>query len=126
MGEKAPTDLNEYLLSKGVDLSVHKPDITELGDAVEKASTAWTNNKEGIKAIVENRMQKLREEIIFSCVPQELLVKREALVELSKIFGDFEACVQESKKRAENKESEAEEEPATEVEEEPLDDNSSM
>lgn len=118
--------LQEYLLNQQVDLSTKKPDILDDTELLSKSASAWTKEQEGIRATIENRMQKIREQLIFSATPYETLPKREALAELAALLSDFEANKQESAKRAEKREEEAEEVPATEVEEEPADDKTSM
>ena len=124
MTEKV-VDLQQYLLTQKVDLAKKKPSILEDTELLSKSATAWTNGEEGIRATIENRMQQLREELIFSCTPYEQLPKREALAELAALLSDFEANKLESKKRAELREEQAEEAPVEE-EVQPETDNSSM
>lgn len=119
-------DLQQYLLTQKVDLSTKKPDILENDELLGKSASAWTKEGEGIKATIENRMQKIRQELIFSATPYEVLPKREALAELATLLADFEANAQESAKRAEKREEQAEEEPEKEEEAEPVEDKSSM
>lgn len=127
-------NLQEYLLNRKVDISQFKPDITEDADSLSAAATAWTSSEKGIRAVIEHRMQKVREEMIFTCQPYETSIKRDILAELATLIEDFEMCAAESKKRAEQREetndeemaAEAEPQPLATIEEESEDDNSSM
>lgn len=118
--------LKEYLLNREVDFMVVKPKMLDDGERLAKAATAWTTNEEGIRVILEHRMEEIREEILLTCTPYELLSLRDRLAELATIIEDFDKAVTESAKRAEKREEEAEEEPPKEEEEEPADDKSSM
>lgn len=124
--KKETESLSSYLIARKVDLRVHKLDLSVQDGAVEKAATAWKNNEEGIRAVIENRMQKIRENLIFDCLPEEVTVKRDILVELALVISDFEKASEESKKRAETHVEELNEEPAPEPDEDDVDSKSSV
>ena len=120
------TGLEEYLLSQNVDITAHKVEITLDEERLHKAAKAWTSEEEGIRAVVENRMQKIRDRILLRAKPQELLVLREALVELAHIFDDFSTCTAEVARRAEEKRETEGEEPIVPIAEEAVQEESSV
>lgn len=93
-------ELEKYLLERGL----HEPDreldreILETPDLLAKAHTAWSHGKEGIHLVVRSRLMKIREELIFRCVPQEVPVLRQALVEVASLLDDFERYAEAHKR----------------------------
>src|SRR4051812_10146397 len=85
-------ELEHYLL----DRELQEPDrdidreILETPDLLAKAATAWSHGKEGIRLVVRSRLMKIRQELLFKAVPQEVMVLRQSLVELAALLDDFE------------------------------------
>jgi hypothetical protein len=133
MAKEQPKNLQEYLLSTGVDITKRRPGVLESDEVLAKVSTAWSNNEEGIRAVIEERMQAIRDDLILSCLPVEVLELRRSLLELGQLLDDFVKYHAEAERRSEEhgkQKEEAEEEAVAETsplaEEVPEEDNSSM
>ena len=101
--------LEEYFLSRDIDLTKDKQSLLEDDNLLNIAATAWGANQDGIQAVIEDRMQKIRHEIIFSCTPYELIPLREKLVVLAQLLEDFENAHIENTKRVQKNAEESEE-----------------
>lgn len=124
-----PLTLQEYLLTQKIDITKRTPGVLESDDALVKASTAWETNQEGIRLVIEGRMQKIRDELILTCTPYEVLEFRRVLLELGSVLEDFEKFKEEASRRAILKGKEKEEQATTveaPVEETPEEDSSSV
>lgn len=132
MGEKIVEkvdSLEQALLNAEVDLTYEKPDIFSTEEGLVNAATAWTNNENGIRAILDSRARELRHKILFTCTPVELAALRERLVEIANIIKSFKDVAAEAERRAKAKdaENEAEFAEATKTESDDVsDDKSSM
>lgn len=122
--------LEQALLNAEVDLTYDKPRIMDTEEGLVNAATAWTNNEQGIRAVLESRAMELRHKILFTCTPVELPALRERLVEIANIIKSFKDVSAEAERRAKLKDEEqTEQQEAAEVEEEETEDvgdNSSM
>jgi len=85
-------NLSKYLLERGVNITSNDldPKITEDTVLLGKVAGAWKTNKEEITAVIQARMNRIREDLILNCIPQETVVLRQVLVELAGIIDDFE------------------------------------
>lgn len=100
---KEPFSLEQYLLSRELtepdrDLDTEILDTPEL---LSKAAAAWLDSKEGIRLVVRSRLMKVRQELIFTAIPQEVPVLRQALLELANLLDDFERYANENARRIE-------------------------
>lgn len=85
-------ELEKYLLDRGLSEPDRELDreILETPELLAKAATAWSHGKEGILLVVRSRLMKIRQELLFKAVPQEVMVLRQALVEVASLLDDFE------------------------------------
>lgn len=107
---KAKSDnLSDYLLSRKLNLSpesvINKNDpVLEDDDILSRVSTIWADNKETITMVIQARVNIIAERLLKNAIPEEVIVLRQAIVEVGAILGDFEAYAQEYERR--NKEEE--------------------
>lgn len=89
----------EYLIGRA--LSAPKLDadkaIVENDDILARIAGL---DEEALAALIEARLQPIREELIAKATPPEVLVLRQALVEVSALLIDHEKYKQEYKRRA--------------------------
>lgn len=88
-------ELSEYLLSRGLSLD---PAVIE-GDydavmsneaLLQEAAELWTAHKGLITAILQARINALGRQILIKAIPQEVIVLRQAVVEVGALTDDFE------------------------------------
>lgn len=119
-------NLSTYLLERGVDLPKPSRDIFDDGERLKNATQAWITCEKGIRAVVEQRVHKIREELLLHARPEEVIVLRQVLVEVASILDDFQTCVAESERRRKAQEGNTEDLPEqTEVEAPDTDDTKS-
>lgn len=96
--------LEQYLLARGLYDPKIDPNkaLLENDELLGKVANLWNNpdSKEALLAIVRIRLDVLREELLFKAVPQEVLVLRQALLEVAAIIPDFEKYAEEHKRRS--------------------------
>lgn len=100
---KAPISLEQYLLARGLSEPDRDLDteILETPELLAKAAAAWVDSKEGIRLVVRSRLLKIRQELIFDAIPQEVPVLRQAVMELAGLLEDFERFAAENARRIE-------------------------
>jgi len=123
-----PKDLSTYLKERDIEFPKPQVDLYQEGEqgaeALKNASEAWSSHQAGIRAVIEHRIGKMREELLLRARPEEVMVIRQALVEVVSILDDFKQATAEFKRRED-----AQDEAGEDLEEEPIetdDDNSSM
>jgi len=99
------SELERYLYNRGIEITGRqKPlEISEDAELLNAVAGAWTSDKEAIQAVVRARIDVLREKLICTALPQEVVVLRNAMVELAGILEDFENIHAEFSEREKNK-----------------------
>ncbi len=84
--------LEQYLLNRGVDIMDRAKPLEIINDKelLTRVAGAWSANKDEIRLVVRARCEKLRHQLIFTALPQETVVLRQALAEVAGILDDFE------------------------------------
>jgi hypothetical protein len=77
--------------------------ILEDEEMLGKVAALWENYPKAIEAVIKARIEPIIMDIVMNIIPQELTVQRQAMVELSALFGDFERYSQEHIRRTQNK-----------------------
>lgn len=109
MDPKAPKtveSLSEYLRARKLyddtlPLYENDPldDIILKDDELLAGAAGVARMEKAIHAIVRVRILKLQRELVLSCVPEEVMVYRQAIVELAAILKDIERYKQEYERR---------------------------
>lgn len=91
------SELERYLYNRRVDINDGKKplEISENEALLAEVAGAWKTDKNAIQAVVRARLDALREKLIFSALPQEVPVIRQAMVELAGVLEDFETVYNE-------------------------------
>lgn len=93
--------LEKYLYQTG--LYDPKRDMSEeiLADRELLAQVAelWKSNEKVIRAVIQARLSPIREELVMNATPPEVLVLRQALVEVAAIITDFQRYAAEHNRR---------------------------
>ena len=92
-------------------------EILSNDDLLSKVSNLWTSNKEAIIAVVKARILTNITELMFKAFPQETIVLRQVILELSQILNDFEKYSSEHLRRVEKKSLEQKDNAGTTAEE---------
>ena len=92
-------------------------EILSNDDLLEKVSNSWTSNKEAITAVIKARILSNITELILKAFPQETIVLRQVILELSQILNDFEKYSSEHLRRVEKKSLEQKDNAGTTAEE---------
>ena len=130
--KKLGEGIKKYLEEYKIDLNEFNPSI--IGDEDEtrlkEVASAWKNNEAGIRAVINNRIQGLRDYIITECDPYEFIPRKLQLLVLIALIGDFQANTAELEERVkqskENPEEDTEEVTEEVTEEQSQEDNSSI
>ncbi len=95
-------DLIKYLNARGIEIRSRQKtsDITDDDQIISDIAGAWKSYKEAITAVVQARCDVLTNKLIYSDMPYEVPVTRQALTELAGILEDFERISQEIANRA--------------------------
>ena len=122
--------LEQYLFNRGLfnpakigqniiegQESVIGGEILSNDDLLEKVSNSWTSNKEAITAVVKERILANITELVLKAFPQETIVLRQVILELSQILNDFEKYSSEHLRRVEKKSLQQEDNAGTTAEE---------
>ena len=92
-------------------------EILSNDDLWEKVSNSWTSNKEAITAVIKARILSNIAELVLKSFPQETIVLRQVILELSQILNDFEKYSSEHLRRVEKKSLQQEDNAGTTAEE---------
>ena len=122
--------LEQYLFNRGLfnpakigqniiegQESVIGGEILSNDDLLAKVSNLWTSNKEAITAVVKERILANITELVLKAFPQETIVLRQVILELSQILNDFEKYSSEHLRRVEKKSLQQEDNAGTTAEE---------
>ena len=122
--------LEQYLFNRGLfnpakigqniiegQESVIGGEILSNDDLLAKVSNLWTSNKEAITAVVKERILANITELVLKAFPQETIVLRQVILELSQILNDFEKYSSEHLRRVEKKSLEQKDNAGTTAEE---------
>ena len=122
--------LEQYLFNRGLfnpakigqniiegQESVIGGEILSNDDLLEKVSNSWTSNKEAITAVIKARILSNIAELVLKSFPQETIVLRQVILELSQILNDFEKYSSEHLRRVEKKSLEQKDNAGTTAEE---------
>ena len=78
-------------------------EILSNDDLLAKVSNLWTSNKEAVTAVIKARILTNITELVLKAFPQETIVLRQVILELSQILNDFEKYSSEHLRRVEKK-----------------------
>lgn len=97
--------LLEYLVSRGLNLEPTEIDkrydpIMENEALVKEAAELWETKQPLITMVLQARINAISYEILTKAPPQEVLVLRQALVEIGALITDFERYKGEYGRRA--------------------------
>ncbi|MBW8034711.1 MAG: hypothetical protein FVQ79_03415 [Planctomycetes bacterium] len=105
--------LEEYLLNRGLNINPIKIEEDPVADSpalVKEVAEVWESHKTALTAVLQARINQISREILQKVRPAELLIYRQALVEVAAVIIDFEKYVGINK-RTEAKEKGGSEEP---------------
>lgn len=93
--------LESYLISRGLydPKQDTKKEILENEALLSAIAGAWNNDKEAIQTVVRARLDVIRDTLLLEAVPQEVMVLRQALLEVAAILTDFESYYEEYQRR---------------------------
>ena len=78
-------------------------EILSNDDLLSKVSNLWTSHKEAVIAVIKARILTNITELVLKAFPQETIVLRQVILELSQILNDFEKYSNEHLRRVEKK-----------------------
>lgn len=93
--------LEKYLLETAVYDPAHalSDEILDQDELLGSVAQAWTTNGDAIRAVVRQRLSKIRTALVMTATPYEVLPLRQALVEVAAILEDFERYTAEADAR---------------------------
>lgn len=93
--------LSEYLKQRGLYLDPTKvdEDIFDNEDLTKEVSEIWQMNGNAIRSVIQARINAIGKYILEKAVPEEVIVNRQAIVELGALVTDFEKALAEQKRR---------------------------
>lgn len=94
--------LSEYLRNRGLNLeplTLEDDPILKNDDLVKEVAGLWQEHKGAIIAVIQGRANAIGKKILHEAVPEEVLVLRQALVELGAMVKDFEKYHAEQERR---------------------------
>lgn len=106
--------LSEYLRNRGLSfdpVEIDKGLDPIMGDEllIKEAAELWDSKNPIIRMVLQARINSIGKLILEKCTPEEVLVYRQALVEISSLIDDFEAYKGEHGRRQANKDKDNEE-----------------
>src|SRR4051794_1659721 len=113
-------DLQAYLIERELyapDTDV-KQAILEDDALLAELAGIWLGHKTALQKLLQARIQPIREKMVLRAHPAEVMVLRQAIVELGALFSDLEGYAAEHERRSKAKEGtqpEAPEEPSSAV-----------
>lgn len=119
-------DLSSYLRNRKLNLSPlysnerKDPIFDAEDDTLNKLATMWTNYHKEIKTFIQRRLNQIQEDLVMKAKPEEVVVLRQAIVEIAVLLDEFEQISQEAERRRqlteEKQEAQAQEEIKPEAE----------
>lgn len=120
-----PQSLEQYLYNRGLkldasDVGSDKDIILDDNELLAQAAGLKQDSEKILTMIIQNRINKIGNELLLKAIPQEMTVLRQAIVEVAKILEDIEIYAIEYRKRKEGADntSSEEDEPTPPPEEE--------
>lgn len=86
------TTVSEYLRKRGLSFDptlVDKDPILDDENLVKEASELWTSKENLIRLIIQARVNAIGRHILNKAIPEEVMVLRQALVEIGALVDDF-------------------------------------
>lgn len=107
--------LSNYLRKRGLDLNslaVQKEEdlVLENDDYLREVAETYQTHQTVIKLVLQARINTLAKYMLDKAIPEEVIVYRQAMVEIGAIVDDLEKYVSEHERRVKNK-TETNEEP---------------
>lgn len=105
------SSLSEYLRNRGLDLeplALDNDTILTNENLTKEVGLLWQEHRGAITAVIQMRANAIAKKILFTAIPEEVVVLRQTLASLRDLFDDFE------KYRAEYERREKETKPAQE------------
>lgn len=95
----------KYLNARGIEIINREVplEITNDEELVADIAGVWKTSNEGIRAVIQARCDILTNKLVFDCLPYEVPIIRQTLIELGGILEDFEKISQEFNSREEIK-----------------------
>lgn len=105
--------LKKFVLKPGLVQPGHDWDkaILENDALLEEIAGLWIGHEKAITALIKSRMYAIEQEMIAEIVPEELLIYRQAMVEIAIIGDDFKRYAEEWRRRKHQRESEHQDDP---------------
>lgn len=104
--QKAIENLSEYLRKRGLyedSVPLYEGDsldnIILKDDELLAGAAAIARNERAVQAVIRVRILKLQRELVLSCAPEEVMVYRQAIVEIASILTDLEKYKKEYERR---------------------------
>ncbi len=101
------TSLSEYLRNRGLTLDPvevqegHDPILAD-ENLVKEAAELWNAKKSLLTMVIQARVNAIAKYQLEKAIPEEVMVYRQALVELGALITDFEKYVGENSRRTTN------------------------
>ncbi len=95
--------LTEYLLKRELVLKptdIDKDEILEDDNVLTSVSGVWGSHHETITKVIQQRVNAIAKRLIADTIPEETIVLRQSLVELSAILDDFKGYADEMERRS--------------------------
>ena len=74
-------------------------EILDQEELLVAVARAWTTDGDAIRAVIRERLKEIRNKLVMSATPYEVLPLRQALVEVAAILEDFERYTAEADAR---------------------------
>lgn len=91
----------QYLIRRGLVKPNEDMNETLLGNDEFLAEIAgiWEGHPHALKAIIQARVHKVTAELVQEATPYEVIILRQAMVEVAALYDDFERYAQEYRRR---------------------------
>jgi len=94
--------LSDYLLKRELVLKpshVDADDILDEDTLLTSVSDVWISHREIITKVIQQRVNAIAKHLVNEAIPEEVIVLRQSLVELSAILDDFQRYADEKERR---------------------------
>lgn len=92
MDTQGYTTVSEYLRKRGLSFDptvVEQDPILDSPELTKEASELWTSKENLIRLIIQARVNAIGKHMLDKAIPEEVLVLRQALVEIGALVDDF-------------------------------------
>jgi hypothetical protein len=103
-----PKDVTDAIISGKTDIAMGE-EILVHDDLLEQCANIQMHNRKGFEALLRSRITPLAMELIVTAVPEETIVLRQAIMEISSLLTDLDKLAGEYVRRNEAKEVEEKE-----------------